>query len=424
MRKIKTTAAVALLLATCGILPAAARADVLESLPADALVAGKVASLSKVSDKIAKLAKDLGIDAFVQQLQNPLANLKAQSHMEKGINDAGEVGFAYLSPKTAGVGEDEAFVVLIPVSSYADFLTNFGDAKTDAGVSEVTAPDGSGKTLFVADWSGYAAVSPAKAMVAKPANTLKSSVAAAKEAGKQDFLLVANFKSLSTELMPDLDKGLAKAMEKMDSPDAKDLDPKYKPLAKAVVNQVFAAAKTFLNDTDAATVGLNISTAGINTTVLSDFKSDSYLGKIATSLKGTDKPLTVGLPAMKYLAFGGSVFDPKLATQLITDLTGPIQAEADKLEGHEDTKKAIASVLAATKATTGTVFGVPAPTKIGQEGIFQNLAAYRGGASDYKAAADQGVAVGKRLIADMKQPESGSKPTLDAEGPPPAAPSG
>ena len=156
MRKIKT-AALAVLLASWGM----ARADVLEKLPAEALVAGRIANLTATSAKIAKLAKDLGVDAFVQQLQNPLGALKTQSKLEKGINDAGDVGFAYMDPKTAGGPPDDAFIFVVPVTNYAEFLTNFTNPKTDGAVTQVEPPEGGGgKPVFVADWDGYAALSP------------------------------------------------------------------------------------------------------------------------------------------------------------------------------------------------------------------------------------------------------------------------
>ena len=416
MRKIKTTAALALMLATCGVLPSVTQADVLASLPADALVGVKVANLTNTSNKIAKLAKALGVDAFVPQMQNPLAGVKTQSHLDKGINDQGEIGFAYLAPdEKAQVGEDESFVVLLPVSDYAAFLTNFGEAKTDAGVSEVTSPDGSGKTLYVADWSGgYAALSPAKTLVAKPTDTLKPAGLAATQAGTQDFLMYANFKKLSPALLPKLDDGMAKAMEQFDSQAGKDLDEKYKPTVKAAFKQLFAAAKTFLGDCDTATVGMNIDDAGINTTVLSEFKPDSYLGKLAGGLKNTDKPLTLGLPAVKMLAYGGANVDGPMAAQLYQDLLGPVKEEAAKVQGLEAVNKAVDTGIAGLKQLTAVTFGVPSTTKIGQEALLQEVFVYHGGASDFKSATDQAVALGKQVVADMKQPENGTKPTMEA----------
>lgn len=405
MRKVKM-AALAVLLA-CGLV----RADVLEKLPADVLVAGRVANLTNTSAKIAKLAKDLGIDAFAAPLQNPLASLKTELKLEKGLNEAGEFAIALMPPKGDSPGAwDDAIVLLVPVSNYAEFLTNFADAKTDAGISEITFGNDP-KAKFVADWDGYAVIAQDKALLAKPATLLKPTAATTKEAGRQDFLVVSNFKELGPKLMPQLDKALSEISQEADRHPER-IDPKYKPLATAAVLQAFSIAKTFLNTTDSATVGINISDAGINATVLSDFRADSYLGKFAASVKNSDKPLTIGLPALKYLAYGGSTMDPALSSKLFDDLAAPIIAELEKIEGLGDVKKLVGQFTAATKKNTGAAFGMPVLTKPGQEGIFQQIAVYRGSGTEMKALAADGGEFAKKFIADMKMPPDRPKPTL------------
>ena len=408
MRKMKS-AALAVLLASCGF----ASADVLEKLPADALVAGKVANLTATSTKIAKLAKDLGIDAFVQPLQNPLATLKNEAHFEKGLNESGDFGIALMTPKDdSPAAWDAAVLMVVPVSNYAEFLTNFANPKTDGGVSEVTMANDP-KPLFVADWGEYAAISPNKDNVAKPAKLMAATAAVAKEAGRQDFLIVTNFKELGPKLMPDLDKGQDRFTKELEKAGADKLDPKYKPIVSAAVGQVFAAAKTFLNSSDATTVGLNITDAGMNTTVLSDFRADSYLGQMAVAAKGTEKPLTVGLPAMKYLVYGGSIMDPAASTKVFNDFAQPIIAELEKLEGLGDIKKLVAETTAVIGKSTGTTFGMPVLTKPGQEGILQQITVYHGSGKEMKTLAADGGAFAKQVIADIKLPEGQPKMTFE-----------
>ncbi|MGC4032979.1 MAG: hypothetical protein QM754_14830 [Tepidisphaeraceae bacterium] len=409
MRKIKSAALVALL-AMCGV----ARADVLEKLPAGSLVAGRVANLSATSKKIAKLAKDLGIDAFVAPLQDPLGNFKTQTHFEKGINDNGEVGFAMIDGKAQSLPEDQSFVVLIPVTSYAEFLGNFAEPKTEGGVSEVTSPDGGGQTLFVADWGdGFAAVSPGKVMVTKPGTTLKVADAAKKESARQDFLVVTNFKELGPKLLPEIDKGQEEANKDLDRSPAGKLDAKYKPLAKTAIAQFFAAAKTFVSNADVATFGLNITDAGINSTVLASYTPDSYLAKVAAGMKGTDKPLTVGLPAMKYLVYGGATIDSANFAQVFDDFSKPIIAELEKIEGVDDAKKLTAHSTAALKQLKSMTFGMPVATQPGKEALIQQVAIYNGGAADWKAVFNEGGDFAKKMIASMDLPPDRPKPVLE-----------
>ena len=410
MRKMNK-AALALVLATCGIVRAQATTpDVLEVLPANALVAGKVANLAATSKKLAQLFSQLGVDAFEPGLKDPLGTLKSKGHLDNGLNENGQIGFAFLDPKAAGGKPDDSFVFVVPVSDYDAFLTNFN--VTDGATKQITPKDG-GRPMFVGNWNGYAAISPTEALVAKPAETIKPVPAAAKESAKQDFLIVANFAELGPTLMPQLDKGVAEFEKQFEKAGGKDLDPKYKPLVKVGVNQLFNAAKTFLNSTDAATVGLNVSDAGLNFTVLSSFKAESYLGKMATDFKGTEKPLTVGLPAMKYLVYGGSALAPAVTSRLFDDLFGPVLAEVEKLEGIPEAKKLVGEAKAAVNKSTGATFGMPAPQKVGEEGILQQVVVYRGGGPEFKTLFTDGFSFGKQIVTDLKLPEGQPKPTIE-----------
>ena len=54
-----------ILAAATQFMSASARADVLEQLPADSLVAVKVANLTQTSKKLAQLARDFGVAGFI-----------------------------------------------------------------------------------------------------------------------------------------------------------------------------------------------------------------------------------------------------------------------------------------------------------------------------------------------------------------------
>jgi hypothetical protein len=104
-----------------------ANANVLENVPADSLVAIKVADLTATSGKVAKLAKDFGVDGFVPPLQDPLGSLKQQLNIQKGLKENGELGMAFLKP--AEGKREPGIVVLIPISSFDDLVSNFEGAK-------------------------------------------------------------------------------------------------------------------------------------------------------------------------------------------------------------------------------------------------------------------------------------------------------
>jgi hypothetical protein len=414
MLKMKRSLAVAAMLFAA---VSATRADVLDKLPADAMLAGKVANLEATSGKVARLAKDFGIDGFVVALKDPLDALQKRSHFEKGFNKGGEFGFAVMSSKlNGGLGGQPAVVMLVPISNYAEFISNFADAKTEGAVSEVTI--GANKEPnFVADWGEFAAISPTKALVGKPTNTLKVTGFGAAEAKRQDMLFYANFEKITPEAMPELEKGLEKALAEIDR-DNPEIDAKYKPTIKVLVSQVFGVMRGFLRDANSATYGINISDAGINATIAADFKADSYSAKQVAQLKGTDAPLTNGLPVMKYHAFGGAAYDPGPMVTMVDDFSKPILDELGKIEGMQSVKTLAESVRAGIKANHGATFGMPVPAKIGQDAIIQQVNIYRGGAKEWKTAIDQSAEVMTAFLKDMKMPEGQEKPSLvrDAEG--------
>jgi len=411
MLKIKLAAATTLLLAF-GIVARPAAAEVLDLVPADSMVALKVASLSKTSDKVAKLAKQYGIDAFLPKAQNPLQSFKQAIHADKGFNDAGEMALVFASPKAYGVPPDQSVLILLPVSNYNDFISNYADAKTDGGITEATIDENEKKPTYIADWGGgYAALSPTKALVAKPSDTLKIKGLAAREAGKQDFLVYANFAKISPEALPKLQKLSGKADAAIDQ-DA-GIDPKYKPLAKVAVAQVLEYARRYLDNVDSATFGANIDDAGINTTLLSDFKPDSYFGGVAASLKGSEGSLTNGLPATKYFAFAGGTIDSAPIIKVVDDFIQPIVPELNKVVDPATVTKLLASFHASQSAIKGFAMGMPAPAKVGQEALIQQFIVYRNGGDATKTLFDQGSDVAQQAVADMKVPEGKPQPTFE-----------
>src|SRR4051812_25596844 len=72
----------------------AQQASVLDNVPGDAMVVFKVKNLEAVSKKIAKVAKDLGLDQMSPELADPLGALEEQAHLGKGVNRAGDLAIA------------------------------------------------------------------------------------------------------------------------------------------------------------------------------------------------------------------------------------------------------------------------------------------------------------------------------------------
>ncbi len=388
-----------------------ASANVLESTPADALVAVKVADLKVTSGKVAKLAQDFGVDGFLPPLKDPLGSLKQELKIEKGLKENGELGVVFLKP--AEGERDPGIIVLVPITNFDELVSNFPNAKVEGGVAEFRM-GGGGKPSFMANWGEYAALSPDRDLVAaKPAATLKPKGAVANDASKEDFFLYANFAKISPELLPELEKAIAEVDREL-AGGLTEVPEKWHPLIKTSVAQAFNVAKSFLRDVDSASVGVRISDAGINFSVISEFKSDSYIGKTVAVLKGTNGSLTAGLPNTKYLVFGGAMSDPEATAKVVDDLTKPILEELNKIEGQEKAKLLAQHLLGATRSNKGYIFGMPVAEKIGQDGMFQQVAIYKGAGKDGKAAATIGGELITDLFAEVKAAQKKANP--DAAG--------
>ena len=380
MRKGRIATAGASLLALL-VCATGARADVLDQVPSDALLVLKIKNLDGVNKKVAKWAKDLGLDQQEPALADPLGALAEQAHLGKGVNRGGDLAIAMMDPATAGGEEDKAVVVLVPTSDYKAFLSNFKSTSDEGGGISKATPQDAPKDVYIANWGQYAAVTPGKALLSKKPAGIKLSGFSGKEADAKDALLYVNMKVLKGKLLPELkgsrDNLLGMVGGALDGGPGK----KYTPLAKAAVTQVLNVAEEFLNDAHSATLGLSITDAGIGLTAAADFDPTSYIGKLALSTKGTSASLLNGLPARKYFFFGGSEADPAVTKKLVADVLDPVVKELKAVPDLAKFASALDSVKTTYGSMTGYSIGMVAPTgALGQESVVQQVAVIRGDA--------------------------------------------
>jgi len=368
-----------------------ASAQALKQLPEESLLVLKIANLTATSTKIAAFSQALGLQAFAPDLADPLGWAERESGFTKGVDKAGDVAFAYIDPASAGVEKEKSLVILVPVSDYAAFITNFPDAKAEGDVTQVTMKGGGTDPGFISQWGTYAAISPSKDVVSKkPAGVTPTKLAQAELDGK-DFVLFANLPKLRSALQPEIGKLKEKAMEEVEKklnekPEAKA----YIPAARVGVNQLVGVVEAFLRDADAATVSVNIGTEGLSFTVLSDFQPDSYLGKLTAGVKNTETSMLAGLPDGKYFFFGGGTASPVVAKTLTNDLIGPVVDELKKIDGPEAANvKTIVDYIDGMNTmadkTEGAAFGIIQPTgPLGVEAIIQSLTIIHGDSAALK----------------------------------------
>jgi hypothetical protein len=362
-------------------------AQVLDQVPEQAIIVVKVNNLQSVSTKFGKLATDLQLVAQVPPLADPLGALTEKLKITNGLDKGGDGAFAFIDPAAIGGDNDNAFMVLWPVTDYKAFLANFGEAKEENGISEVTIAD-SPKPAYFASWGKYAVMTPSKEIAAMKPTGVKVAGATAKEMSSKDVVLLANMPMVKTKLQPMLAQVKEEASDGIKNSLTGDME-KYGPLAQVAVTQFIGIADAILRDAQGATYGITFADNGISATTMVEFDPASYSGTLSSSMKNSDASMLEGIPSGKYLFFGGSVSDPAVMGKAIDDFMTPITAELTKAGGAEadSATKYVDSLRKYIMATQGTAGGLLAPSgALGQEPIIQMVSVQTGDAAAMKSA--------------------------------------
>ena len=381
------------------------QAAVLDEVPSTALVVFKVNHLQDTSKKLADMLQAIGVTDFVPAASDPLAALQEQTNMTSGIDKAGDAAFVLLDGDFAKMGPEHPenkppVILLVPVSDYKNFLNNLDVNKTEDGVTMARpkTPDHGGEDyLYVAQWGDFAALSPKRELLTQKPDGLKPTALALRELTDKDATVYVNSPQVKLKLIPLLEKnrehfisavqkGLAgmphadaDAAPSADSTTTQAADANKMPLLRTGINQLINVVEEAVNGEQSQTFGTTVSKAGLGSTFLTEFAGDSFWGKLIQEVKAGDKPLLSGLPALKYLGFGGFSGDPKVTAEAFDHVVGPFSKEAAD-EG--DQGKAVVTALQNTRdamlGVTRSSFGWVAPTTpVGQGGLFQFVAVYK-----------------------------------------------
>lgn len=396
------------------------QAQVLDLVPGDALVVFRIKNLTEVNDKAAALAKQWGLVEMAPQAADPLGALLESGGITKGLDRNSDAAIVLANGDLDGA--QPPILILIPVADYAAFLGNFGEAKKegDLDVFNMTVKGEKDKEpTYSAHWGKYAAVTPIKELLAKKPDGFKATGLAAKELAAKDMVTIVNFQILGPKLDKQLKGNKEKLLGDVEKNFTKDeKTAKYAPLIKAVVTQGLAMGEEFLADATSATLSFNLSKEGITTSILADFKGDSYLGKAFTGIKGTDGPLLAGLPDAKYVFFGGGSTGGEEGAKMLADLLRPIEAQlaisGDELKPILKMLESMKQMMAANK---GSVVGMIAPTgAIGATSLFQTVSINKGDAKVLAAGQQQIMEAQQQLMALIpNQPKTKTNYTPNAK---------
>jgi hypothetical protein len=273
--------------------------------------------------------------------------------------------------------------------------------------------------VYAQSWGKYAAMSDDKAFFAQKPAGMRVTGASRAQLDKNDVVMYANVKVLSAKALPMLReaKGQALAEVERELKANAQFNQKFTPAVRAVVQQLIAVAEQTLTDGQGATVGLNITDKGINTTILGEFAEGSYAGNLVKGIKNSDANLIAGLPNRKYFFFAGAATNPETSTRMLGDFIDPIQKElvAAGPEGKVFTDM-IDSMKKSFANTSGFAIGYAAPTGApGTQSVVQPVVVMQGNAQQQLEAQRQYFAASQELMKLMVPPEAGMTMVFKSE---------
>src|SRR5579862_776604 len=197
-----------------------ARAQVLEQVPGDAFAVLKIKNLDATNKKVAKMAKDFGLDEMAPEMKDPLGSLLAKGHIDKGLDKSGDAALIMFAPEKGGKdGEEPIAVALVPVSDYDAFVGNFKKSdKGDGGPDAVAVqdPSGDGSTMYLAHRGKYAIMSDKKEHLTKGKGKLKLGALAAREVDAKDASFILNMSAVRDLAVPQIKEHRKEIIDNMD----------------------------------------------------------------------------------------------------------------------------------------------------------------------------------------------------------------
>ncbi|MDH3583233.1 MAG: hypothetical protein OER86_03370, partial [Phycisphaerae bacterium] len=303
MRPIWRTAFVLALVCGLPALPASARPagapaipGVVQHIPEKVPLFVAVPNLRDLSDKIAMLNQKLALNNPI--MGNVLVMLKQQAGLVNGIDDNGGAAFVMTSvPRPTG--PEPNFVMILPVTDYGAFLTNFG-AQDAGGVTQLRFQ---GKAAYVKRAGKYAIFSDRKNQqsvenfkLAAGGNTyaLKAGAVGAPVLRNSDILVYVDLPTIAPAIQPEIQKGLAEMRRELSG-----LGPQG-AMAVNMFNMYGNMINAILRDGDGVMFGADLTDKGVGFTGSAQFKSDSYLAK--SFAKAPAGPLRINrLPSQPFM---------------------------------------------------------------------------------------------------------------------------
>ena len=269
---------------------------VVKQIPEDAQMFVAVPNLSALSQQIAQLNQNTGLN--MPQLADPLTMVKAQFGLRQGLREDGGAAVAILSmPLPSEPGEkpsgDGKVMLLLPVSDYQAFVNNFNGGEggeADAGGDGGAEGEGirqiqwMGDTVFVKQAGDYAVLSDKRPVVAgyqaagdnplaERAGEFGSEVLSEAEA-----MVYVNLKSIAPDLRTLFKSAFKQAQQEMRQ--EMEGEPQAQvEMADHVFQLYTQAIDAVLRDAQAGLAGIDFADQGLQLSFTAQFEQGSDLAQ-------------------------------------------------------------------------------------------------------------------------------------------------
>ncbi|GAB4186706.1 MAG: hypothetical protein Kow00105_01270 [Phycisphaeraceae bacterium] len=296
-----------------------ATADVpaaLAQAPADAQFILIVPDMARLSGDIARFNQDVGLD--LPELADALSAFKTEVGIENGLNDSGAALVVVNDLASAISSETEPDMLLIlPVTDYQAFVSNFeqaAEAPQVAGVTALTMPDG--QPGFAREVGGYAVMGEKAELVANYTPGGDAGVIAGRVGtlgqdylGDCDAAIYIDLEAIAPVLSPKIDELLSEFNNEMAQAAEMGMDAGSLATMQAAMALYAKSGKAILNSSQGLVVTLDLSDQGVGFTAAVNFKADSQVMQYLPGGGGGLSSMLSRLPKGSYLLAGA--FDAK-----------------------------------------------------------------------------------------------------------------
>lgn len=306
----------------------------LQNVPQSAPLAIYVPSLANLSRDVAALDQTMSLRLPI--LADVLTTIKQTTGFSAGIDDQGSLLAIVTDPAgLTGQTPEPPVVVLLPITSYEEFLKNFPAAPAE-GAAQITMPNG--QAAWARPLGKFVVIGPSKMTVENFTGGAGDTQWLASLIGPQalpylpqaDLALILNVPAVESQLIALLDSGLERFSGLMQMANAANpATAAQAGLAQTAIKLYADAARAWIRDTAGVLLAVCLDDKGFALTFTSCFEPDSPLAQRFSQPTGGSNALLDRLPNQTYFVAAAINYQGLGLPELLKQIVDELQASGD-----------------------------------------------------------------------------------------------